>query len=63
MWTDLSKRKSEMVTYISVFNLFIDMWLIITDLCTDFDIYCAASSIDFSVFVCLFCAAILFELV
>ena len=54
-----------MVTYISVFNLIIDMWLIITDFCTDsnFDIYCAASSIDFSVFVCLFCAAIVFELV
>ena len=37
---------------VCIFNLFIDMWLIITDFCTDsnFDNYCAAFSIDFSVF-------------
>ena len=50
--TDLSERKSEMVKYFSVLYLFIDMWLIITDFCTysNFDIYWAASSINFSWF-------------
>ena len=52
-----------MVKYISVFNLFIDMWLMITDFCTDsnFDIYCAASSINCSCYLCIFCVSILFE--
>ena len=38
--------------YISVFNLFIDRLLIITDFCwgSNFDIYCAASNINFSCF-------------
>ena len=50
--TDLSKQKCEMAKYFRVFYLFIDMWLITTDLCTDsnIDIYCAASRINFSCF-------------
>ena len=65
--TDLSEQKSEMVKYIGLLSvyLFINMWLIITDFCTDsnFNIHCAASSINFSCFLCIFCASILFELV
>ena len=45
-----------MVKYFRVFYLFIDIWLIITDFCTDstIDIYCAASRIKLSCFCVCF---------